>query len=378
MIQSLEINNFKSIRRKRFQFRNLNVLLGLNGQGKTSLIQFMLLLRQSDRLSRGELKLNGGETGLVNVGTTKDALYQYSQDKTLSADVEFSDSRALRLKFDYQIDADIFKSNEAVEIPEGEALFSSGHFQYLNAQRIEPNSINKASWSNVMELNSIGKYGQYTAHFIESRGSESVVFDNILHEDSKTYDPITQQESIDRTICNQINLWLGEISPGVRVTTTKISSDHILLEYSFEQPGLGSTNKFKPDNVGFGISYALHVVTALLAAKPGSLIIIENPESHVHPRGQVELGRLIAKTAQNDVQIVIETHSDHLFNGIRVAIKEGKLDKQKAVGFYFKKTIAEHEQYSQITDIRIDRNGTLSEYPEYLLDEWSNQMSKLI
>ncbi|HNI98216.1 MAG TPA: DUF3696 domain-containing protein, partial [Leptospiraceae bacterium] len=138
------------------------------------------------------------------------------------------------------------------------------------------------------------------------------------------------------------------------------------------------TNKFKPENVGFGISYALHVITALLSSKPEQLLIIENPESHLHPRGQAELGKLIALTAQNNVQIIIETHSDHILNGIRVAIKESAIHQDKVIAFYFKKVIKENEQYSKITDIYIDKNGTLSDYPEHLLDEWSNQLSRLL
>ena len=66
MIQSLELKNFKAIKKKNFKLRNLNILLGLNGQGKSSFIQSLLLLRQSDKLPQGELKLNGGDNGLVN------------------------------------------------------------------------------------------------------------------------------------------------------------------------------------------------------------------------------------------------------------------------------------------------------------------------
>lgn len=379
MIQILEIKNFKSIRSKVFKLKNLNVLLGLNGQGKSSFIQSLLLLRQSKKLSQGELTLNGGEQELVNIGTTKDALYQYSENKILSFNLKFTDKEMLQMDFDYEIDADIFKlKNEtnANSVKE-ESLFTN-NFQYLNAQRVEPKAANAVSLSNVMEANSIGKYGQYTAHYIEARGDENVAFENLLHENSKIFDPITNETIIDKSLRNQINLWLGEISPRVNVIAQRISSEIILLEYSFKQPNFGNTNKFKPDNVGFGISYALHVITALLTAKPGGLIIIENPESHIHPRGQAELGKLIAKVAQNDVQVVIETHSDHILNGIRVAVKEKTIDQDNVIAFYFKKIVTEKEQYSKIIDIQIDKNGSLSDYPENLLDEWSNQIAKLI
>jgi len=152
----------------------------------------------------------------------------------------------------------------------------------------------------------------------------------------------------------------------------------VLLEYVYKQPNFGNTNRFKPINVGFGISYALPIVTSLLSAKPGELIIIENPESHIHPRGQAELGKLIALVGMNDVQIIVETHSDHILNGIRVAVKENPELRKNVILFYFDKIVSDTEQYSKIQEIEIDKNGELSDYPENLLDEWSNQLVKLV
>ena len=172
---------------------------------------------------------------------------------------------------------------------------------------------------------------------------------------------------------------MGEISTGVKFNTTEIpNSDNILLDMQFEQPNLGFTGRFRPTNVGFGISYALPVVTALLAAQPGELIIIENPESHIHPRGQAELGKLIAKVAMNDVQVIVETHSDHIVNGIRVAVKEKDITDDRLLMFYFERKVEEKEQYSQITNIEVDSNGELNSYPKNLLDEWSKQLVKLV
>jgi predicted ATPase len=386
MIQSVELRKFKSIKNKYFPLRNLNVLLGLNGQGKSSFIQSLLLLRQSDKLEKGELKLNGGKDGLINIGAQRDAYYQFdtdNQSKEMSIALKFSEKELLEMKFEYnQFDSDVFNQNETCEQFSQqnfeEALFSD-NFLYLSAQRIEPTFLNPASVSNVMK-NNLGSHGQYTAHYIELKGNELVAFDNLLHENSDNYEQIGNEKvlmSTDKTLRNQINLWLGEISPEVNVHTNKISSDFVSLEYTFKKNTLGN-KKFKPENVGFGISYALHVVTVLLSAKPNSLIIIENPESHIHPRGQAELGKLIARVAQNNVQIIIETHSDHILNGIRVAVKEKVINKEKVIAFYFQKENHEMEQYSKITDIEIDKNGSLSEYPEGLLDEWSNQLSKLI
>lgn len=382
MIRSLEIKNFKSIKSKYFPLRNLNVVMGMNGQGKSSFIQALLLLRQSDKLSAGILKLNSGDNGLVNMGTTRDARYQYSkEDENLSIALQFQGTDPYCMEFDYEIGTDIFKQknriSEYIIQHQEEALFSN-KFQYLNAQRIEPKATNSGSYSSVMDANDLGKYGQYTAHYIELRGNEPIAFNNVLHPDSKTIDEFTGNEIINNSLINQINLWLGEISPGVNVKTTKVTSDLILLEYAFTQPNFGNTNYFKPENVGFGISYALHVVTALLKAQPGDLVIIENPESHIHLRGQAELGKLITLVALNDVQIIVETHSDHIVNGIRVGVKENPVLKDKTILFYFEKVVKESEQYSEITNIEIDHRGELSEYPKNLLEEWSNQLLKLL
>jgi predicted ATPase len=384
MIKLLKIKNFKSIKTKDFKLKNLNLQLGLNGMGKSSFIQSLLLLKQSKSFSGGQLNLQGE---YVNIGTTKDALYQYAKKgENLSFEIQFDDSDLFSMEFDYKIEADYFRfdpksniygeSNEVLEKIE-KSLFNS-NFQYLNANRIEPKSIYNKSYSNVVNDNNVGNNGEYTAHYIEIHGNDDILFDNLLHKDTIVKDTTTNTDIINRTLINQINLWMGEISPGVNVRTTSISSEFVLLEYVFKQPNFGNTNRFKPENVGFGITYGLPIVTALLASKPGELIIIENPESHIHPRGQAELGKLIAKTAMNDVQIIVETHSDHILNGIRVAVKEGEIDKDKVAIFYYDKVVEASEQHSKIIDIQIDKNGELSEYPKNMLDEWSNQLFKLI
>jgi predicted ATPase len=360
--------------------------MGLNGMGKSSFIQSVLLLRQSDRLEHGELKLQGGTSGYVNIGNTKDALYQYSKKgENFCIALQFEGSESYEMDFLYEIEADVFKQKnflgsldeDFIKRHKNESLFGS-NFQYLNANRVEPKSIHTKSYTSVVTLNNLGNNGEYTVHYIETFGNDDVQFENLFHKDTVVKDNVTDKEIINKTLINQINLWMGEISPGVNVRTTTISSDFVLLEYVYKQPNFGNTNRFKPENVGFGISYALHVVTALLASRPGELIIIENPESHIHPRGQAELGKLIALACQNDVQIIVETHSDHIINGVRVAIKDIPEMKDETILFYFEKTVTESEQYSTISNIEIDANGELSEYPANMMDEWSNQLMKLL
>ncbi len=384
MIKSIEIKNFKSIKSKYFPLRNLNVLLGLNGQGKSSFIQSLLLLRQSNIESgkvKGWLDLRGK---YINLGNSKDAFYQYAKNECLEFNLQLNGDFNICFQYKYGVEKDALPPNNKLDfekkIKESESnsgLFSD-KFQYLNASRVKPESTYPKNNSEVVRLKNIGSDGRYAVHFIETFYDDEIAFENVLHPKSFIKDNITNKVLVDKTLINQVNLWLGEISPGINVRTTSINQDEVLLEYVYNQPTYGSTNRFKPENVGFGITYSLPVIVSLLKASPGSLIIIENPESHVHPRGQAELGRLISLVAQNDVQIIIETHSDHIMNGIRVGVKGKYLEKDKVSFFYFKKVVKEQEQYSEITDIELSKEGVLSEEPDGLLDEWAHQLLKLL
>jgi predicted ATPase len=420
MIQALELKNFKSIKKHRFPLRNLNVALGLNGMGKSSFIQALLLLRQSDNLKRGELRLNGQ---LVEIGKGTDAFYQYSKEDHMIFAISFSGKLNKHFKFFYEKEADYFRTKndipdiirdnilKAVQGQSGKGMIEDddeqngesnavtsnttglldyckerasakeqdeekffqqslfgNKFQYLSASRIDPKVIHDKSYTTVVNLHNVGKHGQYTAHFLHVFGNDDIIFQNLKHPKSNTL-----------LLIEQVNCWMGEMSTGIKFNTTEIpNSDNILLDMQFEQPNLGFTSRYRPTNVGFGISYVLPVVTALLASQPGELIIIENPESHIHPRGQAELGRLIAEVAMNDVQVIVETHSDHIINGIRVAVKEQDISDDRVMLFYFERKLEEKEQYSKITNIEVDRNGELSCYPDNLLDEWSRQLIKLV
>lgn len=77
-------------------------------------------------------------------------------------------------------------------------------------------------------------------------------------------------------------------------------------------------------------------------------------------------------------QVFVETHSDHIVNGVRVAVKERLIDKKLVSIAYFDKVTTDCEQYSKIEIIHVDENGELSDYPQDFMDEWTNQLLKLI
>lgn len=152
--------------------------------------------------------------------------------------------------------------------------------------------------------------------------------------------------------------------------------DLVNLEYSFVT-GKHVSNKFRSTNVGFGLTYTLPVIVALLAAGKGSLIMIENPEAHLHPKGQVCIGELMAIAASSGVQVVVESHSDHILNGIRLAVYNQKIAPDKVMLHYFERKEINQGKTSVVTPT-IDQNGRIDRWPDGFFDVWDKCLETLL
>ena len=365
MITHIEVKNFKSLKNISLNIKGLNVLMGLNGMGKSSLIQTLLLLMQSDKLESRIIDLNDG---LVKIGQGRDALYQFAEEDFILFGLTFNNQNKYFWKFSYEKDKDQLRATSGFAKDQMTVFrANTKKFQYISAERLGPQDLYEASSSVVVDKKQIGLFGEYAAYFINMYGNDYSVMQRIRHPKAKS----------DKLLA-QANAWLGEISPGVTLNTKYVPDvNKVILDYQFDF-GNTKTNSFRPKNVGFGISYVLPIVLSLLTAEENKIIIIENPESHIHPRGQAELGKLISLAASTKAQLFIETHSDHILNGIRVAVKENLVDRQNVNILYFDKETTEKEQFTKVKPIEIDRNGELKEYPKNFLDEWSNQLMKLV
>ena len=165
------------------------------------------------------------------------------------------------------------------------------------------------------------------------------------------------------------------VSPGTRLHTTPHPGvDAVQLSYSFQRT-TGSTNQYRPTNVGFGLTYTLPVLVALLSSRQGGLVIIENPEAHLHPKGQVALGELLARVANAGVQVIVETHSDHVLNGIRVAVAKGLTLPQDVQIHFFTRT--RDSRHDVVTPV-LDTSGRLDYWPEDFFDQWNKSLEALL
>ncbi len=367
MITNIKIKNFKILKNIDLKLNNLSVISGVNSMGKSSFIHILLLLKQSFNKKSDGLLLNGD---FINIGNGKDAL-SIDADENEGFNIELEDdyNETFNFSFKYKSNSNLqpITSNtvkKKFSLPE---ILTSSGFQYLSAERVGPKSSYKVSDFDINTLGSLGKNGEYTAHFIAEKGLSKIKINALLHEKAKS-----------DSLLAQVDAWMSEITPGIKITANIIPEiNQASLQYEFEMD-TGYTEKFRPENVGFGLSYVLPVVTAVLASKPGDLIIIENPEAHLHPAGQSAIAALLSLAAQNGVQIFVETHSDHFLNGIRVATKKKHIDAENISIFYFSKSLNKSEHSVDILEPFIDKNGNLDEWPKGFFDEWDINLDKLL
>ena len=204
---------------------------------------------------------------------------------------------------------------------------------------------------------------------------DSVPFLALEGEKLRVPDAMCLQNGKTNRLIDQVSAWMAEISPGIRISAELLPSiEKAKLAISYSGDRLVS-DSFLPVNVGFGIPYVLPLIVELLISNKDSLLLIENPESHLHPKGQTMIANLIALAAEHGCQIICESHSDHVITGIRVAIKKKQINNRKVGISFFSKN---KEQETKVDNIYIDSKGNLSEYPFGLLDEWGILMTELI
>jgi predicted ATPase len=187
-----------------------------------------------------------------------------------------------------------------------------------------------------------------------------------------------KQVAPTESLLDQTAGWLQHLSPGVRPRAVAVElADATSLRFSYTGTSFGSNRRdHRPSNVGFGLTYCLPIIVACLAAPEGALLLLENPEAHLHPRGQSALGLLLARCAADGVQIIVETHSDHVLNGIRVAAKRGEIANDAVAVHFFSRDIETGE--SSITSPILHANGRFSDWPDGFFDEWTKALDELL
>jgi len=348
MMDRLEVAGFKRFKNSSFTLKPLTVLTGLNGSGKTSVIHSFLVMHESVHgVASKVVRLNGPFE--LQLGTAGDVV-NWDESDEIRFTVEQSGENSI-WRFSRSSDEDMHLS--ADEIPSILPLAfngSPGSFEYLSAERLGPRSSLEASPLPVESLGT-GARGEYCAQIIETRGSKPAREDR-LHPDSTS--PSLLKYEVER--------WLSEIARPVEIDAIRYQGSTVYA-LNFRSP---DGTWVRATNMGFGVSYALPVILAGLTAAEGGLLIVENPEAHLHPAGQSRMGVFLAWLASKGVQVIVETHSDHILNGIRRAIGEHNyLENSDAVVHFFGVSDS-----ATVEELHITAVGGISDWPKGFFDQY--------
>lgn len=379
MFRSIKLNNFKCFENleKPVEFSQVNLLTGSNGRGKSTIFQSLLLLAQSYEAGKDfkAIKLSGRFLSLglfkdiVNEGIiSKEVRISLVTDNDEFNTLEFvckgSEERADAIIDNIYVDGDpmasvtamgtmgnvdgMLSSEEKTFIPTStyESFSQLANVYYVSADREGPINAVKMHEGNINEQ--IGIHGERVL--------------NSLYERKDTFQ-------------SRISKELSTILGGASVHVSSSDMEYIRMLVDSKDNSLG----YKPVNVGFGYSYILPVIILPLIIPYGSKLFIENPEAHLHPGAQSRMMEFLIRTAkQRGLQLFIETHSDHVVNAARIAVKHRSYDlmKDDVALVHLDRTIDERQP--EVWQIKMDVNGNLSDYPHDFLEEWGNQMSQLI
>lgn len=366
MLTELSVTNFKAFASMSLRMRRLTVLTGLNNAGKSSVIQ-AILLSELARAGRRHVPLNGpyglslGEATDVLNFDAKSAEIRIAlstEDRVEEFVFDVPEERAVSLRL----------RSDGPRPEDTRALIGT----YLSAERLGPRdllevdpethaALGEETKTAADETLTVGYQGQYTPHVLAQYERRPI-------PEPLRYPGGTTESTVGLTLGSQTELWLSEIARPVRVQARWLPGTNAA---TVRFRGFDArTDWLRPANVGFGISYALPVVVGALVSAPDRILIVENPEAHLHPAGQSAIGRFLARVAASGVQTIIETHSDHVVNGIRRAVAElNELPADQVVIHFFSAT------ESSAIDVR--ETGSLSAWPPGFFDQAERDLTAL-
>jgi predicted ATPase len=362
MITQLSIAGFKRFANCELPMAPLTMLAGLNGAGKTSVLQALLLCREASLTKTASVLLNG-PFGL-ELGSVLDIKNIQSSPTEIELALRFSDGEAsfrLDANDDSLLYLPVLKKSEVIP---GAVGGSNRMFTYLCAERLGPREMLGSSSQPDHELN-VGVRGEYCAQVLD-------VYE--LREKEKVVAPRRHPEKQSETqafLKYQVEAWLSDIVRPIEIDIAKFPGISVRA-IRFRTPG---EDLVRATNMGFGVSYCLPIVLAGLFTPPGGLLIVENPEAHLHPAGQSRMGTFLAILAASGVQVVVETHSDHVLNGVRRAIGEHHhLKPEQAIVHFFD---VEEDGSPKVSSLQFTASGNLGEWPLRFFDQFHIDVAAL-
>lgn len=358
---NLQIQNFKCFRQANVYLNHLTVLAGANGFGKSSVIQALLLLKSTTETLRSNsqrVQLNNPQIGL-NLGVTSLIVNENADLNGLLKLSLVSHDREIHYSYPYNDDA---PDSNYLEIEKDSQPLAVGldlELHYISAERIGPRLSQELVFQ---EYPSVGHYGEHTGQVLYELRDMLVDKERCSNKEEGL--------KLERAISS----WIEYIFP-----TTRLSISAFLnvqrVQVRFKNAFL--ERETPASNIAFGVSYALPILVAGLTVPRGSMLVIENPEAHLHPAAQSNMGRFLAQISNWGIRVLIETHSEHIIRGLQLGVAERLIDSQNiSINFFSGARDVEFNQ-PYIQEVRINPNAELTSWPEGFFDESKQNIIKL-
>ena len=380
-LQAIELRNFKCYEALDLPCSALTVLTGYNAAGKSTVLQALLLLAQGLRTAASEktLPLNGD---LVRLRSEGDVLCHGAADSSFTLGVR-SASERIRWTFGSQK-----APSSSGFVPLHALEYRQGRGSDMASPQEEPEQIWPVHGEAKSPLASAVRDAAYVgaSRAITSNGFSALQEASQSADDTDTagqfaprwyveyadegVDPARHHpQDASGTVKAQVDAWLSELFPGARATADRLSPDAARLSFSLDRDSQWEG----PASAGSGLSAAFPILVALLTRAKGSIVVVDSAESHLHPGAQSAVGRFLGQMAGAGLQIFVETNSEHVLNGIRLAVRGGLLQPSD-VALHF---VGQGGVVGQVTTLGIDRNGTVNNWPAGFFDQAESDLATL-
>ena len=167
----------------------------------------------------------------------------------------------------------------------------------------------------------------------------------------------------DEAPLRDLNRQLGSVGLATRIAAMPINEVQVELRVPrlLRTERDASNDLVNISDVGFGVSQTLPVLVALLAAKPGQAVYIEQPEIHLHPRAQVRLADVLAEAAKRGVRVIAETHSSLLLRAVQTLVAKGELSPDLVKLHWFVRN--ENDGSTEVRSAELDEQGAYGDWP---------------
>ncbi|MGN6178971.1 MAG: DUF3696 domain-containing protein [Mucilaginibacter sp.] len=367
---SYKLHNFKCFTDAEIELNKITLLTGSNGTGKSSLIQALLLVRIAlEKAGSGIFEHDDFDNQWVKVLVPLNDLYELKLGSVYQlfnlekeADnflIELADEKFRFSLAPESAGNDVVEAYYPVSIPNGkEPFWRQSTFNYLHTERIGPRLDLDAHHTDFIHC---GYRGELTGQVLYRFGLTHKIVDQRAHNAVKS-----------QNLQQHVDVWLADICPGTRGVVVEQFG---VARFQIRLRSSGTKQEILAPNIGFGISYALPIIVQGLISKPESVLIVENPEAHLHPKGQSSIGYFLGLVAAAGVKVIIETHSEHVVNGVRRAALSGIGLRPEEMNIYFFKFGEQGHEYDKIVH---DEHGEMSDFPVDFFDQANQDLATIM